>query len=1178
MSARRATAHGKEVHKLAVCGYGVARVFFLSVFLFLLLPFAAAEDAPKPPPPAIEVSADWDASYTRVESGYSGNEYLPEENNVRGVKRTEKAVLFPGRGQEIGAVLKIKANEKKRRVSLSAKVSDYNDLVILEVKETLDIEPEKELEFSVRFTPPADSIGPYSLESEWQDADGKLNGEFHLAAGQAGSRMVLEDFEMARYPKAGQPLESSVNARHDGERGLLVRVEADKDPVKPVTMKLPLNKELPGHPVAVRAWFMTDKPVQLKAVISDPGFPALQRLFPDQWTLGPIEIAVGDWQMIEIPMPGFGRSSSTKQQYGEGNGVVDYPLTLDWLEFAAAGGATVFIDQLEVLTQTVDTQTVSVRPVLIRPGGLLYRNDVLKLALANTSLVGQPVQLQLTASLRDIHGKSWPLLEQKSRILPGEETILLAKLTNLPLGAYELEGKVVSVKGEVSLPSERFVVYEPGGRPLDESALFDFLTNRERLLADLGFGEELMMLPWHSVDGSLSVEPVAGYWTFDWFDPELNKRVDAGLGVVGMLGFTPIWADPSASFNRGMQAWYGNVYVKPSHKIYWEEYVRRTAERFGDRIQTWVVWDRPDSPAFKATPQEFAEDMLAVAHEAISRANPKAKLVSGGVTRGNIDKFLIGLAEARAQTYLDGIGILPSTTPLSPEEGYLDVILARAERIRQAERISTPLWVLNLGWPSGPEDHQVSEADQARFVARAYVICRSQGIKNIFFRPDHTEAIARRDSADLIFQEDNFYGVKPAALTIKPLRSLLFDAEPVREVFLNDQWDRLSRAYLFKKADGRLVLAAWRLEGESNLPLAVRPENIIDLFGNPISAGQDKLQIPLDAQLRLLLYPRMDSEALLKSLERTNLEFKDAPESQWKRSFTFHLDVGNSEDEKAAAYVATDSRIVGPVASNYHNPQGRFVVDSGRHIRGEEKFSVEVAGYGDADMILRKRLNYSVPHQRVKVYCDGELAGQWFAFKMDRRYRWRDAEYIVPNRFLHGKQKVELRFVTQGDAEATSYYYWAGPLSKKTVYVSDLSHMVSSSVYGGMMSRDRSILGTPMKFFQQPEEVYEKGIGSHGAATLTDSLLVMSLNKQFKRFRATVGLDASTNGKGSVRFRVRDGKKTIFDSEGMTYFSEPKEIDVDVSDAILLMLWVSDNGDGRDNDIANWANARLEVK
>jgi hypothetical protein len=240
-----------------------------------------------------------------------------------------------------------------------------------------------------------------------------------------------------------------------------------------------------------------------------------------------------------------------------------------------------------------------------------------------------------------------------------------------------------------------------------------------------------------------------------------------------------------------------------------------------------------------------------------------------------------------------------------------------------------------------------------------------------------------------------------------------------------------------------------------------------------------------------------------------------------------------------------------------------------------------VSNYGAANLMLRKRINYTVPNQTVKVSCDDQRVGQWFAFKRDRRYRWRDIEFVVPNSFIAGKKQVTLRFANVGEAEATSYCFWAAPVESKTLFVSDLSLLVNTSGYGPGANRDKNILGGPIRFYakeKSDEKTYDKGLGTNAAAQLPQSLVVVPLNKKYKRFKATVGIDAATNGRGSVRFKVGDGLKTLWDSQDMNYYSKPKDVDVDVSDAIVLMLWVEDSGDGNQNDIANWAAARLEMK
>src|SRR5262249_25377318 len=158
-------------------------------------------------------------------------------------------------------------------------------------------------------------------------------------------------------------------------------------------------------------------------------------------------------------------------------------------------------------------------------------------------------------------------------------------------------------------------------------------------------------------------------------------------------------------------------------------------------------------------------------------------------------------------------------------------------------------------------------------------------------------------------------GIKSAALSSKTARSILDDAAIVRELFINDKWDGLVRAYLFKKPDGSLVLAAWRREGSSELRLPLAALRVIDLFGNE---SEIKDRITLRPQPTYAMFPAGSESTLIRSLERTSPIYEDAPESAWKREFSFFLDVGNEDDEKAAGYACEGGKLVGPIDSSYH--------------------------------------------------------------------------------------------------------------------------------------------------------------------------------------------------------------------------------------------------------------------
>jgi hypothetical protein len=185
---------------------------------------------------------------------------------------------------------------------------------------------------------------------------------------------------------------------------------------------------------------------------------------------------------------------------------------------------------------------------------------------------------------------------------------------------------------------------------------------------------------------------------------------------------------------------------------------------------------------------------------------------------------------------------------------------------------------------------------------------------------------------------------------------------------------------------------------------------------------------------------------------------------------------------------------------------------------------------------------------------------------------------VVPNKLFAGQDKATLRIVTQGKEPVSSFAYLAGPLTSKTMFVSDLPLLVETSGYGAGVNRDKNILGGEMKFFKSEDRVFAKGIGTNAAGALTESLLVIPLNQQYKRFKATVGIDAATGGEGTVRFRIGDGTKLLWDSKDMTYYNQPQEVDLDVSNSVVLLLWADDTGDGKRNDLANWAEARLELK
>ncbi len=117
---------------------------------------------------------------------------------------------------------------------------------------------------------------------------------------------------------------------------------------------------------------------------------------------------------------------------------------------------------------------------------------------------------------------------------------------------------------------------------------------------------------------------------------------------------------------------------------------------------------------------------------------------------------------------------------------------------------------------------------------------------------------------------------------------------------------------------------------------------------------------------------------------------------------------------------------------------------------------------------------------------------------------------------------------------------------------------------------DKSIDGHPLTL---GGKTYAHGFGTHARG-----LLAVVLDGGAKRFTATVGIDDEAGRRGSAEFQViGDNRKTLWTSGVLRGGQPPKTVDVDVTGQKMVLLRVTDGGDGTDYDHADWADARFEV-
>ncbi len=122
----------------------------------------------------------------------------------------------------------------------------------------------------------------------------------------------------------------------------------------------------------------------------------------------------------------------------------------------------------------------------------------------------------------------------------------------------------------------------------------------------------------------------------------------------------------------------------------------------------------------------------------------------------------------------------------------------------------------------------------------------------------------------------------------------------------------------------------------------------------------------------------------------------------------------------------------------------------------------------------------------------------------------------------------------------------------------------------GQPQVNRSMREKPMAIAGQ---TFDHGVGTHAHSTFW-----VDLGGETERFEASVGVDDSAQGPGSVEFIVyADGRKR-WNSGLMKEGDHAKTLELDLHGVTNLMLRVTDGGDGISYDHADWAAARFFVR
>ncbi|WP_168144508.1 cellulase family glycosylhydrolase [Mycolicibacterium frederiksbergense] len=318
------------------------------------------------------------------------------------------------------------------------------------------------------------------------------------------------------------------------------------------------------------------------------------------------------------------------------------------------------------------------------------------------------------------------------------------------------------------------------------SASLEEINARLDLMQSLGVTNVRIMVPWAGVQPLHPDTPFGlGAPRWDQLDKVVNAAAARGMGILGVLNSTPMWATGSTPING-----------QPTDFDRFAAFAKSVALRYGDKISAYEVWNEPNSIQFWNTldPAAYAE-MLKKTYTALKQAAAQIgtdiTVIGGvigagktwpGLTMNPVD-FVRGMYEAGAHGYFDALSFHPYNfewkfsvgDSLPWKEGMplyqLNQIREMMDSFLEEGQEQIKIWITEYGLPT----NKVSDATQAAFVRDLIEFWQTmQGAGPIFLYTikDWLNPPADNDEANLgIFRPDGT--MKPVGQVIQELIAFL---------------------------------------------------------------------------------------------------------------------------------------------------------------------------------------------------------------------------------------------------------------------------------------------------------------------------------------------------------------------------------------------------------------------
>ncbi len=223
-----------------------------------------------------------------------------------------------------------------------------------------------------------------------------------------------------------------------------------------------------------------------------------------------------------------------------------------------------------------------------------------------------------------------------------------------------------------------------------------------------------------------ALEPAQGQWNFATLDAIVSKCEQNNVDVLMVLGLSPQWASARPTEPSAYKP--GNA-AEPANIQDWRDLVQTVAVRYKGRIHAYEIWNEPNDPTFfSGTPVKMFE-LATEAYKILKQVDPGVTVLSPAATEQGglawLDQYLAAGGGGVADVIAYHLYVHPN-----PPESMLSLLAQVKSTMAQHGQSSKPIWDSETGWHSPTT---FTQADEAAYVARAYLLAASGGVSRFFW-------------------------------------------------------------------------------------------------------------------------------------------------------------------------------------------------------------------------------------------------------------------------------------------------------------------------------------------------------------------------------------------------------------------------------------------------------------